>query len=521
MGNWGEKSAAPRRLAGLPLTTGLILIAGFGLFRGVNSSSYLSAIGSVDAAFLFVPNIAFNVSVAIVVITLSLVVVVAAQMGRLPAFSMPYRIPIALLCFVHLLGMTGIPSALPPLLVLAISAFCFGSCSVALSLIWIEFFVMEKPSMIIGQIACGMLLSVVCSWALGQLPLVVQSVLSCTILGFVGWAIFYLRGHLAAVLAKEGVCQPAPANAPAAVDATLVPTDQPTLAASRHGFWEALDELSDSLIAFFVLEAVIGLVNSYMLAGERIFVGAGSVSSIAMALAIVLFWVLVVMTQRMPKVSTVFRIAAPPIAAMLVLVPFLSDAYSMFFTVALLASYDFIAVLVTYQVPAVCHARRVASYAVMAMALGGARICLLVALLAGTAVGSAQGGYFGDNEQSLRFLVIVVAVIYALTIALVFFSRDRKRRRRAQEGNGDVAPQARPGEQLLEEACTQLSLQHGLTEREAEVLVYLARGRSCSHVANELVVSTNTIRGHVRNIYAKIGVHKRQELIDLVEASLR
>jgi len=32
------------------------------------------------------------------------------------------------------------------------------------------------------------------------------------------------------------------------------------------------------------------------------------------------------------------------------------------------------------------------------------------------------------------------------------------------------------------------------------------------------VLSRNTVKTHVQNIYAKLGVHSQQELIDLVEA---
>lgn len=56
-----------------------------------------------------------------------------------------------------------------------------------------------------------------------------------------------------------------------------------------------------------------------------------------------------------------------------------------------------------------------------------------------------------------------------------------------------------------------------LTERETEVLAYLARGRSNTYIAEELVLSPTTVRGHIRNIYAKLDVHKRQELIDLFQ----
>ena len=50
-----------------------------------------------------------------------------------------------------------------------------------------------------------------------------------------------------------------------------------------------------------------------------------------------------------------------------------------------------------------------------------------------------------------------------------------------------------------------------------EILVYLARGRTKSYIANELFVTENTVRSHVRNIYSKLEVHTRQELLDLVE----
>ena len=58
---------------------------------------------------------------------------------------------------------------------------------------------------------------------------------------------------------------------------------------------------------------------------------------------------------------------------------------------------------------------------------------------------------------------------------------------------------------------------YGLTSREAEILEYLVRGRSLPYVANELFVTTGTIKTHVRHIYAKTNVNSRQELLDAVE----
>ena len=58
---------------------------------------------------------------------------------------------------------------------------------------------------------------------------------------------------------------------------------------------------------------------------------------------------------------------------------------------------------------------------------------------------------------------------------------------------------------------------YGLTRREAEVLPYLARGRSAKVIAEALFVSESTIRTHTRRILEKTCLHSKQELIDLVE----
>ena len=46
----------------------------------------------------------------------------------------------------------------------------------------------------------------------------------------------------------------------------------------------------------------------------------------------------------------------------------------------------------------------------------------------------------------------------------------------------------------------------------------IARGNTVSRIAEELVVSENTIRTHSKRIYAKLGIHKKQELLDLIDS---
>ena len=58
---------------------------------------------------------------------------------------------------------------------------------------------------------------------------------------------------------------------------------------------------------------------------------------------------------------------------------------------------------------------------------------------------------------------------------------------------------------------------YGLTRREAEVLPFLARGRSAKVIAEALFVSESTVRTHIRRILEKTDLHSKQQVIDLIE----
>jgi DNA-binding NarL/FixJ family response regulator len=53
-----------------------------------------------------------------------------------------------------------------------------------------------------------------------------------------------------------------------------------------------------------------------------------------------------------------------------------------------------------------------------------------------------------------------------------------------------------------------------LTERENEVLNLLSKGKSYASIAEELFLSINTIKTHVKNIYEKLQVSSKEELIN-------
>ena len=57
-----------------------------------------------------------------------------------------------------------------------------------------------------------------------------------------------------------------------------------------------------------------------------------------------------------------------------------------------------------------------------------------------------------------------------------------------------------------------------LTERELEILRLLATDLSTREMAEQLVVSINTIKTQIKNIYAKLNAHSREEALDKARA---
>jgi len=58
-----------------------------------------------------------------------------------------------------------------------------------------------------------------------------------------------------------------------------------------------------------------------------------------------------------------------------------------------------------------------------------------------------------------------------------------------------------------------------LSQREVEILRLLAAGHAYKQIADDLSISINTIRTHIKRIYEKLHVHSRTEAIRLFQDS--
>lgn len=76
-------------------------------------------------------------------------------------------------------------------------------------------------------------------------------------------------------------------------------------------------------------------------------------------------------------------------------------------------------------------------------------------------------------------------------------------------------------EERMHDACNEVARRFVLSPRETEILQYLGRGYGPSYLATILPIKENTIRSHVRNIYGKLGVSSRGELLALIDETAR
>lgn len=87
----------------------------------------------------------------------------------------------------------------------------------------------------------------------------------------------------------------------------------------------------------------------------------------------------------------------------------------------------------------------------------------------------------------------------------------------AGEAGKDVASALGGYQASLQRLCAVVGVDYALSSREVDVLELLVVGKDAKSIADELFISFNTVRSHIRRIYVKLGVHSRQELLAVVK----
>ena len=103
--------------------------------------------------------------------------------------------------------------------------------------------------------------------------------------------------------------------------------------------------------------------------------------------------------------------------------------------------------------------------------------------------------------ESAAYFLVVFETIYILTLLASLLRR----------APGD--------DELIAQSCAALAQEHGLSGREAEILLLIAQNHTVECIAQELCISIDTVRTHKKRIYAKLGVHKYEDLANAIHAA--
>lgn len=184
--------------------------------------------------------------------------------------------------------------------------------------------------------------------------------------------------------------------------------------------------------------------------------------------------------------------------------------------------YSLAAVLTIATLCAVAHAGEFSFDLVFSVA---------VAAFCGTSfVGQMIAGSLDD--ELINVAVTLTTTLYAFALALVSYVRrirDAGASSAEERVHADsVAAAASKGGSAtgleastpsLQKRCDALATEFGLTSREREILAYLAEGHNGSYIASALFISPNTARTHIHNIYRKLDVSSREDILRLTRTT--
>lgn len=243
---------------------------------------------------------------------------------------------------------------------------------------------------------------------------------------------------------------------------------------------------------------------------------ASNLFSSALVIGSIALFVLFERTRYRIDMDIFYRVFAVAIGAAFLCVPVFGLWYSYVLTAGLYVVFTIASIMAILACAQVARCYRIPPISIYALSFGiiyTARY--LPALVAGILI-STDMPLDRVLSPSNTALICVFAMLVIYVASDRFLARQRKEEIYSWESS--LSRDRHPVFGLSMEDIEAFGKQQGLTNREIDVLVKLREGRSIPYIADGLYVAENTVKYHCKNIYKKLGVHSRQELLDLLDA---
>ncbi|MDR0350548.1 MAG: LuxR family transcriptional regulator, partial [Coriobacteriales bacterium] len=289
----------------------------------------------------------------------------------------------------------------------------------------------------------------------------------------------------------------------------------------RKGLLGGLRKLAGLLVCCFVLSFAQGVFKSGALS-----VDTQLTWTLVTSCAILLVLAVVVIdlglfrksAKRGPRIAVAYRLFLPLAVVGCLTLPFFTSAYPVLVHFFIFAG-NFLLIVYLYSEIAAVRSDTLTPPQVFAAGIIAANIGCILGLLLEKTVG------FESLIALYGVLYLVVGVAAVLRYEL----------RKPEEADVPEAlplptgaesgrPHDRRKPDLLDnmtKQCRAVGELHSLSERECDILTLLVRGKSANTIAEMSFISYNTVKTHIAHIYQKLGVHGKEEAIQLVEDFFR
>lgn len=493
----------------------LALVVGYGLTRALLNLTYGIAVATINGLFsLLEASLHFPVAASASIAVWGLLL---AIYGCQRPNSHLVGAGVAAVSIQTLINAASVLELFPPdapFVVEVALPILWGMTSVVANVAWLSLFVKLSPRRCVVTLASCILFSSFTCMALGCLSFYSQGV-ALVLIGIVCVGLFLLAHRI-------------PRGGPALPSAALPQPGKEAFARTL----KLVGRLWSPLLVFVGLSVVMGFVSAFLdsnpLNDNSLPRNIGTVSGAALTA------ILAIVANRMFDLRKTFQAIFPPLVLVLTFLPFIGSPTAAPLFYALLGF--FYTVAYTSTLFLVIQTARVQGAPVvvsLALFMGAARACLVASLVAGAILGSNL-----KVDDFVRTLVLMVAVIYILSMVLAGLARNHQGLKAsalyrslseneaeyeapnpsavpAQVSPAQAPAPVAPEPQTIEQNSHRIASLYRLAPREVEIAVLLAQGRSMPYIATKLGLSGNTVRSYAQETYSKLGVHSKQELIDL------
>lgn len=208
-----------------------------------------------------------------------------------------------------------------------------------------------------------------------------------------------------------------------------------------------------------------------------------------------------------PDIRVLARFTLPLVVVSLALIPLCGTSAGELVSFLVKLSYVAFALFVLLVLAEVVWRRGIESAPVFACARAASEAAMFAGILLRRWMRDAG---MLDN-QTMLWIITLVGLVVVVGCVLLWNSERSVNDDWGSAARDDSGARVLSTRERLCERCAAIAAEHGLTPREQEVYLMVVEGKPLSEIEQSLFLSRNTLKTHLRHLYAKLGVHSREE----------